>query len=278
MKRIALATAAMGIMASGSASAADLGRPIYKAPVMSAVSAYNWSGFYIGGFVGGAFTDRDVTVTDLGAQPGGAVAAGTLYDPGSLPFNYPLDSSFIGGGTIGWNWQVPGSMWVFGLEGEAGYLHLRGSAADPVSAGLDTVSRTRIGDWYGLITGRVGVAWDRTLFYVKGGGAFVERNARVTDTCVTGACSLQTVNATGRSDQFTWTVGGGIEYALTQNWSLKAEYMYIDTRDTFNACGAGGGTAAGSTYCWSHDVPGLHTAKIGLNYKFGGGGPIMAAY
>ena len=134
-----------------------------------------------------------------------------------------------------------------------------------------------MGDWYGMITGRVGIAWDRTLLYVKGGGAYVERSAQVLDTCIVAPCGPSTINATGSSDQFTWTAGGGIEFALSQNWTIKAEYMYIDTRDTITSCGAAGGALAGSTYCWNHELPGLHTAKIGLNYKFGGG-PIMARY
>jgi outer membrane immunogenic protein len=278
MKKLAFAVASATVLISAPALAADLGRPVYKAPPPVAVQYYNWSGFYIGGFIGGAFTDRDVTVTELGAQPGGVVAAGTPYNfLGS--FSHRHDDSFIGGGTIGWNWQVPGSQWVFGIEGEVGSLRIRGSGPDPLSAGLDTVSRSRIGDFYALITGRVGVAWDRALFYVKGGGAFVERRANVFDTCIVAPCGPATIDARGRHDDFTWTVGGGIEYALWQNWTIKGEYMFIDTRqDGFNACGAAGGALAGSTYCWRHELPGLHTVKLGFNYKFNWGLPGPGSY
>lgn len=277
MKRLAFALASAIVAISAPAVAADLGRPVYKAPPPVAAPYFNWSGFYIGGFVGGAFTDRDVSVTELGADPGGFVPAGTPYNALGT-FSHSLDDSFIGGGTVGWNWQIPGSTWLFGIEGEVGYLKLRASAADPVSLGLDTVSRTHIGDWYALITGRVGFTWDRVLIYAKGGGAFVERRVRVVDTCIVAPCGLATIDATGKSDDFTWTVGGGIEWAFNQNWSLKAEYMYIDTRDSINACGAAGGALAGSTYCWSHELPGLHTAKVGLNYRFGWGLPTVGSY
>ena len=75
-----------------------------------------------------------------------------------------------------------------------------------------------------------------------------------------------------------WTAGGGLEFALGQNWSIKGEYMYIDTRDTFAVCGAGAGTAAGSTFCWNHNTPGIHTAKVGVNYRFNWAAPLVASY
>jgi outer membrane immunogenic protein len=273
MKKLTLALVAATALTSAPVLAADLRMPV-KAPVMAPVAAFNWSGFYIGGFVGGAFADGDVRATELGSV--GAPALG--YNVGfglGVPWTYPLDSSFIGGGTIGWNFQAPGSMFVFGLEAEAGYVSLRGFRADPASPGLDTVSRTQIGDWYAVLAGRLGLAFDRTLIYVKGGGAFVDVRSQVIDNCTLAPCGPATVNARGRADEFTWAAGGGLEFALSYNWSIKAEYLYIDTSSTFNSCGPVA-AAAGQTFCWRHDVPGLHTAKVGINYRFGG--PVVASY
>ncbi|MBK3662424.1 hypothetical protein JJE66_14345 [Bradyrhizobium diazoefficiens] len=123
-----------------------------KAPPPSAV--YNWTGFYIGGFVGGTGADRNASASEP------LSAAGRYDGPNRLDTSYGLGSSFIGGGTVGYNWQKHGSNLVLGIEGEAGYIHLSGSRQD-VNAVLngiglpDSVNSTRLGDAYGVIAGRV---------------------------------------------------------------------------------------------------------------------------
>ena len=71
----------------------------------------------------------------------------------------------------------------------------------------------------------------------------------------------------------TWTVGGGIEWAFGNNWTLKGEYMFIGLDDTFTSCNVAtaqnGAIVAGGPFCFNHDFGGIHTAKIGLNYRFG---------
>lgn len=150
---------------------------------------------------------------------------------------------------------------------------MRGSALDLINPflPLDTRSSTTFGDWYGVIAGRAGVAFDRTLFYAKSGFALVNTNVSTIDAILAGG---NTISATGSDSRATWALGGGIEYALTNNWTIKGEYLYIDPRQTLNACGLA--TIGGGRFCWSHDVPGLHTAKLGLNYKFSWAGPVVA--
>jgi len=255
------------------ASAADLPARTYtKAPV--APMAFNWSGFYIGGFVGGAFADGDARATEP------QTAAGAFYNGTGLPTSYGLNDSFIGGGTIGYNWQAPGSSYVFGLEGEGGYLHLHGSRQDvnAFNAGLalpDSINSSRIGDAYGVIAGRIGWASDRVLFYAKGGVAFVGNSYNFNDTCVTGGCGGGILTITHSDTQVTYAVGAGIEYAFTNNWSLKGEYLYLGTRKTAVQSGLTG-VGIPITETNSSSEPGVHTAKIGINYRFGG--PIVAKY
>ncbi|MEZ5787201.1 MAG: outer membrane beta-barrel protein [Xanthobacteraceae bacterium] len=257
MKKILLATvAAIGF--AGTASAADLA--VRPAPVYAPV--FNWSGCYIGGYVGGAWTAENAKVYDVNGY--------NLF-PADY-WSYDNDSSFIGGGTVGCNWQPVGSPFVFGIEGEVGYVNLEGTGYDPFAgvAPANTIySTTKIGDWYGMITGRLGYAWDRVLVYVKGGAAFLTVDTAVYDPGF--------IAAAGSEDVSTWTVGGGLEYAFDWNWSLKAEYMFIGL-DNYNACGFGVGGFGAGTYCWNHDIEGIHTAKIGLNYRFGGGAPLVARY
>jgi outer membrane immunogenic protein len=224
---------------------------------------YNWSGLYVGLFGGGAF-GGETTATELGST-GGVFPAGTGYN-GIGSWRYDLDEGFIGGGQIGYNHQI--GILVLGLENELGYIDKKGSRADPSSLGLDTVSRTKVGEWYDVLAGRIGIALDRFLIYGKGGVAFTELSSRVTDNCIAGPCGGGTVRAKGTKSVVTGAVGGGLEYAFAQNWTLKAEYLLIHIDKSFRSAGPGGGAAAGSNWSWKHHVDELHTVKVGVNFKF----------
>ncbi|EJW11518.1 outer membrane protein [Rhodovulum sp. PH10] len=255
MKKFLLATVATVAMA-GMASAADLPArmPVKAPPVVAPV--FSWTGCYIGGYVGGAWAE-DATASD--EYLSGVTVP--LYN-----YGYSPDSSFIGGGTLGCNWQPVGSPFVLGIEGEVGYISLEGSALDPFDPTV--TSSTKIGDWYGMITGRLGYSWDRMMIYVKGGAAFVDVENTLTDTFFGFSSST--------SDTITtWTVGGGVEWALDPNWSIKAEYMYIalDETQTQGAFVTGVGTVVNDI-----QIDGIHTAKVGLNYRFGSAPPLLARY
>jgi len=289
MKKILLGCIPLAALASiGCATAADL--PVKARPPL--VAPFTWTGCYIGGFVGGAWNGNDGGVfTDLGqnglspsgqflSYSGGATAA-RLVPPHS--FSADLDSSVIAGGTLGCNWQPVGSSFVLGLEGEAGFMRLRGDAFDPrtlisTQTTLDVLGSAKVGDWYGMVTARLGyAAWDHTLIYVKGGAAFIPTRSSVVDTCqnTTIGCGNWLIS-TGDSHTFTtWTIGGGIEWAFAPNWSVKAEYMFIalGNDDGFQTCGPvttpSGAILAGGPFCFNHSFGDIHTAKIGLNYRFG---------
>jgi outer membrane immunogenic protein len=146
MRKVTLSLLAAAGLALGvqSASAADLGRPVYKAPAPAVVAAYNWSGFYLGGHVGGAWSQEDLSAVGL---------VGTT-DP----------DGFIGGVQAGYNWQA--DRWVFGIEGDWSWSGADGSTA----VGLITSDQ----NWYATLTGRLGYAWDNWMWYVKGGAAWVD--------------------------------------------------------------------------------------------------------
>src|SRR5262249_36302952 len=126
-------------------------------------------------------------------------------------------------------------------------------------------------------TARLGYAVDRTLFYVKGGAAFVRTEGSVVDACQNTAigCGNWLVSTSGSRTSTTWTVGGGIEWAFAGNWSVKGEDMFIALGNNtgFQSCGPvttpAGATLAGGNFCFDHSFSGFHTAKVGLNYRFG---------
>ncbi len=217
------------------AAAADLSRaaPAYsKAPVMA--PAYNWTGFYIGA-MGGYGWSENVTIF-------GVTGASNEIKGG------------FAGGTIGYNWQAPGSQFVFGLEGDAAWsdINFRTTA-------LGITFEDKI-QTIGSITGRLGWAADAALFYVKGGYAFAENKMSFTN----GVLTLSESHF-----HSGWTVGGGLEYGFTPNWSGKAEYMYASFgNENYLAAVAPGGTNFGVD---------IHTVKVGVNYRFGGE-PVVARY
>ncbi len=231
-----LATA--GVIAAGAAHAADLGVAVVKAPK----PLYNWTGCYVGAFVGWGAAN-DWKSTDLkGFNPGGVVTA-----------DFSLGNEATGGGTLGCNWQA-NPWFVLGIEGEGGYLNVAGVAPQSfLGGGFSTVAYSaKVGSGYGLIAGRAGVAFDRLLIYGKIGVAFYDSSATV--------AAPGFVGATGSKSQSPLALGLGGEYAIYDHWTGKAEYVHFDRGSSFNVTGGG--------FSWKQDPSSVHTFKLGLNYKF----------
>jgi outer membrane immunogenic protein len=165
----------------------------------------------------------------------------------------------IAGGQVGCDYQT--GQWVFGAEGQFSWANLEGQSVNP--AFPTETERSKV-DFIGTVTGRLGYAVDRALFYVKGGGAWVNERFDITDTAVGGAVHFDAGNQT----RWGWTVGAGLEYAFASNWSAKIEYNYMDFgSDTFPFTDVIHGDPAFS-------IPGIdqqiHTVKIGLNWRWSG--------
>lgn len=261
------------------AFAADI--PMKAPPRPPVPVLYSWTGCYLGGYVGGAWQGSNgAEFTDLGNTTRGSFSGGVVASNNvpSHSWSDDLGSSFIGGGILGCNWQPVGSPFVFGIEGELGYLRLTGEAFDPNTlvrsqTTLDVLGSATIGNWYGMATGRLGYAFDRVLLYVKGGAAFVRTQASVLDQCTATGCGNWLISTSGSQTITTWTIGGGLEWAFAQNWSVKGEYMFIGLNDhDFQTSGIAttstGAVVSGGPFVFNHSFNGINTAKIGLNYKF----------
>jgi len=231
MKRIV--TAGLGLMAlAGSiemASAADLARRYEPVPAPMVVPApiFTWTGFYVGANLGYGWSDIKGTLSRVGRVTGSG-------------------DGIVGGGQIGYNWQA--GSFVFGLEtdiqGSSGSGDVRGRQGGNV---LNATGET---PWFGTVRGRVGYAVNQWLFYVTGGGAYGENRLKGT---------LNGVSFSRSKDFFTWTVGGGIEAALSQNWSVKAEYLYIGTPDSI--------AVPPGTRATGGDIN-SNVVRVGVNYRF----------
>lgn len=235
------------------AQAADLARPVYKGPPASVV--HNWSGLYIGGQVGGTFSDS-------------TWATDATNNGDFITENHSKDS-WIAGGQLGLRYQLPAN-WVIGIEGMWSGVDLSTNEASPTLAANGLPNRFRGTDISALysVTGQLGYAWDRLLVYAKGGwaGADVELS---TLNANNGVASSVSGNARG------WTVGGGAEYAFAPNWSFAIEYGYynLDMGDKETT------QSNGSPAIYRNFETEIHTVAARLNYRFDWGKtPVVAKY
>ncbi|MEA2885262.1 MAG: outer rane immunogenic protein [Bradyrhizobium sp.] len=296
MKKLAIAAAAGSALFTGvmTASAADMA--VKAAPIPMAPAPFSWTGFYVGANVGGAWTPNNAG-SDFGPLfPPFIVLAPQAAIPTLIPGQLDVlggtgrQSGVIGGGQIGYNWQV--NQFVLGVEADAVGSGLHGSSASATrSFGppvlLATVNQTvtvdfgKI-DWMASFRGRAGFAVNQALFYVTGGAAVAGIGGSTT-TVVNGpgiAIPAGTFTATdgGSTTRWGWTVGGGIEWAFNQNWSVGGEYRYTDLGNRTTTFTIPSGLAAAPVFATGTSSSRLtvEQATLRLNYRFGG--PVVARY
>ena len=245
---IGMAFAAVGTIALGASQASADGYssgPRYVAP-------FSWTGFYIGVNGGGAWLDKDWHVPNTafniaGGCPGCPTTAGGHSGQGGLV-----------GGQVGFNLQVDRS-WVLGVELQDDWGRIRASGTNTF-IGAPFRDNSEISS-VGTIAARLGLAHGRSLFYVKGGGAWAEDKFWVSPA--SGVVSQVTSDT-----RWGWMGGVGVEYASHGNLSVKLEYDRMDFgRDRERlACIPGTGCAVGFEYDIRQTID---LVKVGINYKFG---------
>lgn len=254
-RRLLVANILAAVMTVGAAQAADLStKMVTKAPVLE--PAFSWTGFYIGAH--GGYGWGRTEWSDFRDPVNGTSVEGDDAE-------YDIDGA-LAGGQIGFNYQI--NQFVVGVEADVSWADINSEGkyyaeGDDVGSCLQSndACETKI-DALGTITGRLGVAFDHTLIYAKGGAAWahVKYHAGYTDPVDPGFNYSDSPSDT----RWGWTIGGGAEFAFANNWSLKVEYNYIDFGDdrvdfdydpqTFGASG-------------DADLH-LHIVKAGINYRF----------
>jgi opacity protein-like surface antigen/outer membrane protease len=252
-------TALAALLSSTSGLAADL-MPVKASP--AALPPASWTGFYIGGHIGMARGESRV-----GDPFGTSIFGDDVATPG-----------FLGGATVGYNWQM--GAFVLGIEGDFSLADINGTNTCFAFSGTYVSSNCAAKtDWFATITGRVGHvigAGGRTLVYGKGGVAFARDrlDVSVNNQFVGGGIPPATTHA-GSATATGWTLGIGIEHALTPAWSVKAEYDYLDFGrfDAANPPSASVDTLGNITAITSTTTAGVdqtvHMMKLGLNYRWG---------
>jgi outer membrane immunogenic protein len=265
---IRFAAAAIGVLVSGSAFAADI-MPVYKAPPRAAaVVSVDWTGFYVGGNVGGVWSRSTIDYTASTFF----TASSQISADGSPRLN---DSSIMGGVQAGANWQT--GAFVLGIEADINSVRVRHSSTvtQATAPGLSlgyTVSESVASNWLFTFRGRGGMTFGNALLYVTGGLAVADNKFTQSSFFPNCPCG---VSGEASGAKVGWTIGAGIEYAVAPAWSLKAEYLYVDLgKQTFADNLAAFGFPQASFTHEEHLRESI--ARVGLNYRFGG--PIVARF
>jgi outer membrane immunogenic protein len=267
MRRRFLAVSAFSALlaASFAANAADVKMPA-KAPAMPMPPPFSWSGFYIGGNLGGAWTNIDATDAFFGQNFGNNSNNGGV---------------FIGGGQLGFNYQVgnyTGGNFVWGVEwdfdGTSKNNNNTGNGAIIAGAlGLGHAFTAGFNErWVTTIAARFGWAYDRVLFYGKAGGGWLGISSFTVTDLTTGA----SISGSGNASVGGWLVGAGFEWAFADNWSARFEYDFLGLGNrTFTV--PAGFPLAGDTFTTSN--LNVQMATVGINYRFNWGatGSMVAA-
>jgi outer membrane immunogenic protein len=252
MKRILGAALLCGI-AAGQAFAADL--PPAPAPMPRAPAAYipapppfSWTGFYIGGNLGGGWGRGNVVDSVFGAN----------YTNGN-------SATFVGGGQVGGNYQF--GSFVIGAEADFDWFannNNSGTGTTVTILGAPTVLRVSANDrWETTLAARFGWAMDHALFYGKVGGGWVGAGNFAVTNVGTGA----SVAVSNSNTNVGWLLGAGFEYAFTQNWTAKVEYDYLALNNaSYNVTIPS--TAQVDTF--TNGGRNVQTVTVGVNYLFNG--------
>jgi opacity protein-like surface antigen len=232
---------------------------VFKAPARTA--AVNWSGFYVGGHAGGGWgvSDWKTATGTLGTAP---------VFPGTSDVN-----GLLAGGQLGY--RVQAADWIYGVEVDASWADFVGTAKCAtfnVIIPTSATCHTNI-DSLGTVTATLGKSEGKFLFYGKAGGAWANEKDAATSITV-----VPNLNFGGSQTRFGWTIGSGIAYALTNNWSVFAEYDYLGFGNkAINLSDPANGTSQ------VHIDQHLSVMKVGANYRFDwseawGKGPVTAKY
>ena len=277
-KLLGLVAGIISIGAVGAASAADM--PVKAAPPPPPPLP-SWTGFYIGGDIGGAWADSSSTT----------IFSDSAFATPFVATNSFNRSGFIGGFYYGYNWQV--ANWVFGIESDWSWTdnnggsfcrgtNFTGTACIDNGFGFARVDANN--DWIATLRGRLGYTFGSVMLYGTGGAAWVNNSVTVTAECRIAGCAglglgPQFASATFDNTRTGWVAGLGLEWMISPNWLIRGEWLHVDAGSSSGVLIIPTGTpAVTQTTAWNRDLT-IDIVRFGIAYKFNWGkSPVVARY
>jgi outer membrane immunogenic protein len=247
---ITAAAIAASTLAAGTAFAADLPRRSEPAPIVQVLPIFTWTGFYVG--INGGYVFETGKSTINGSP--GLLATG--FTPGPQK---TLGDGYTIGGTIGYNYQI--GNFVVGLETDLAYVDLGKTIVSGAGPLVTTLSQNT--SYLGTVRARVGVTFDRALVYATGGLAYGDHYSA---TSISGLGRFW--DGTKDETKFGYTVGAGLEYAITNNWSAKLEYLYYDLGKNEFQSQIATGPALPGVFAQTRGENKGNIVRAGINYRF----------
>jgi opacity protein-like surface antigen/outer membrane protease len=248
------------------AIAADLDAANLRGPMEAPppALAWSWTGFYFGGQIGGG-----AAIANFSDPFGSSIFGDTVAAP-----------SFLAGGQVGYNWELPNSSWVLGVEADLNWLNSDGTNTCLAVSGLFVSANCRTRpNMMADLTARVGWTYgyaNHSMLYAKGGAALVHNQVDITTNATTNFIGLAPQVTSIGYNALGWTIGAGVEHAVTPAWSLVVEYDYVGL-GTKTITTPQGLVQAAPPLPFYFLTPASATqvsqsfqvAKLGLNYKIG---------
>jgi outer membrane immunogenic protein len=221
------------------ANAADISVPPPLAPApLYAPPPINWTGFYLGANVGGAWVQGNFTDSLFG-------------------LNLNNGTDFIAGEQIGFNYQI--GAFVLGVDGAVDFSP-NDRTGHGVVTPVGTIQATSNNTWIATLAARFGVGLDHWLLYGKAGGSWIGNSFAVNN--LTTSMSIPGSNSDGN---IGWLAGAGVEWALTRNWTLKVEYTYLGLNSSSFTAPATAPFLGGDTFTTNRN---FQMVQVGFNYLF----------
>lgn len=257
----------------GAAHAADFGGPTYDGSLKDGpalVSQPSWTGLYVGGHVGWATGEWDLNLSAPDSWP-------VYYKSEFVPAHRSIeDDSWLGGIQVGFNRQHGSLVW--GLEADVSWTDIDagGTFTDKTNGPCAPNSCTKWGvatsmDVFGTVRGRLGfLVSPQLLIFGTGGLAWGQADIKVAANHNGPDFATPGARVSGDSNHIGWTIGGGAEWMFAPNWTLKADYLYVDLGEEKYV--PTGTDKPNSTTPWNEIIPAdldFHTVRLGVNYKFG---------
>jgi outer membrane immunogenic protein len=273
MKSVLLASTALVVATRAMAADLPPRMPVKAAPVVVA-RPYSWTGCYVGGHIGADWGRTSIS------EPNEPFLQ--YFAPANTPTPVDSGSDFLGGVQVGCDYQFA-THWVVGAAGDFSWTNLEGQATDPFFAGKTggPITFNTKTEWLATATARVGYAWDRWMFYGKGGAAWAHNRDNIQNlgpwgnptfnVCVAGGIAVG-CNPTGTETRLGWTVGLGFEWAFADHWSTGLEFDHYDfgshslTLSDPNGFNGIATTATGPISVKQR----VEALKLSINYRFGG--------